>query len=263
MAPAQGSPLGIELGTDKPSLVLLHGWGYDSSCWPKTMLQQLSANYELILLDLPGHGQDVQSLNRGNSIARLDEWIAVTKRRLPQHYHLMGWSLGAQIAIRMAYNDHRIQSLLLLAVNPKFTTCDNWPAAMLPDLLMRFEQGYQEFAHKTLRRFASLQAQGSVNPKLLAAHMLEIMPVQVDKILGLRLLQVLDERAHFSQLLQPCYLELAQDDHLVPRAWVNQLQLPSNVQLHYVLGGHGYLLEQESIGTTMLEFLQLRCNSDA
>ena len=263
MGPAQASTLGIELGVHKPSLVLLHGWGYDSGCWPKSMLQQLSAHYALILLDLPGHGQDATSLNQGNSIEHLDEWIAITKRRLPQHYHLMGWSLGAQIAIRMAHNDSRIQGLLLMAVNPKFITCDNWSAAMLPDLLRRFEQGYQDLAHKTLRRFASLQAQGSANPKLLAARMIELMPVQAEKILGLKLLQALDERLHLSQLSQPCFLELAEDDGLVPWAWVNQLQLPSNIQLNSVLGGHGYVLEQESIGTKMLEFLQLGCNSDA
>jgi pimeloyl-ACP methyl ester carboxylesterase len=263
MVPVPVSTLDTQSGAYKPSLVLLHGWGYDSTCWPKKMLQQLSANYDLILLDLPGHGEDNHSLDSSNSIEQLDGWIAMTKRQLPQQYHLMGWSLGAQIAIRMAHNDSCIRVLLLMAVNPKFITSDDWPAAMLPDLLMRFEQGYQLLANKTLRRFAHLQAQGSPSPKLLASKMIQLMPVQAGKILGLKLLQELDERTHLSQIQQPCYLELAEDDELVPRAWVNQLQLPSNVQVNYVSGGHGYLLEQEAIGTKMLEFLQLGCASDA
>ena len=88
------------------------------------MLQQLRVDYELIVLDLPGHGQDPSELNPHHSINQLDEWIRVTKARLPQRYDLMGWSLGGQIAIRMAHNDSRIQRLILMAVNPKFILLD-------------------------------------------------------------------------------------------------------------------------------------------
>ena len=255
--------LDAALDLHKPTLVLLHGWGYDHRCWPEGLLQQLSPSYHLILLDLPGHGQDACLVDDRNSVEQLDEWIVATKRRLPSQYHLMGWSLGAQIAIRMAHDDRSIQSLTLMAVNPKFMSSDEWPVAMSPELLARFEQGYEAQAGKTLRRFASLQAHGSENPKLLAAQMIQLMPLQPQKILGVKLLQELDERAHLRQLSQPCYIELAQDDELVPSDWVNHILLPDNMQIHYVVGGHGYLLEQDGINTTMAKFIDVGVGHDA
>lgn len=221
------------------------------------MLQSLRSKYTLILLDLPGHGHDTFVADGRDDIALLDEWILVTKQNLPCQYHLLGWSLGAQVAIRMAHYDAGIQSLTLMAVNPKFMSSSDWPRAMLPELLAQFQYGYDTLANKTLRRFASLQAQGSGDPKLLLAHMVRHMQVQIEKRFGLKLLQQLDEREHLCQLTQACYLELATDDALVPCGWVDQLNLPNNVQVNYVEGGHGYLLEQHSVTPTMAEFLHL------
>ena len=252
-----------KLNTAKPTLVLLHGWGYDNTCWPKAMLQRLRTNYDLVLLDLPGHGQDPYAVDNRNSIEQLDEWITTTKKLLPNQYHLMGWSLGAQIAIRMAHDDSSILSVMLMAVNPKFMSGNEWPAAMSPELLARFEQGYETQASKTLRRFSSLQAQGSENPKLLAAQMIQLMAVLPQKLFGLVLLQELDERAHLRQLSQPCYIELAKSDELVPSDWVNHIRLPNNVQIYYVAGGHGYLLEQDGINKTMAKFIDVGVGNDA
>jgi pimeloyl-[acyl-carrier protein] methyl ester esterase len=241
----------------KPTLVLLHGWGYDNTCWPKAMLQWLRLSYDLVLLDLPAHGQDHWVVDGRNSIEQLDQWIVATKKTLPSQYHLMGWSLGAQIAIRMAYNDSCVQRLILMAVNPKFVTSHDWPAAMSLELLVMFEQGYETHANKTLRRFASLQAQGSANVKSATAQMVQLMPVQAQKIFGLKLLQQLDERTHLCKLSQPCYIELAQDDKLVPSEWVNDLPLADNIQIHYLVGGHGYLLEQHGISSPMANYINV------
>lgn len=240
---------------DKPNLVLLHGWGYDHHCWPDLMLQNLQAQYQLILVDLPGHGKDTFIANGDDHISQLDEWIFATKQFLPNQYHILGWSLGGQIAIRMAHEDRRIQSVTLMAVNPKFTSAAYWPNAMLPKLLTQFQKGYETLANKTLRRFASLQAKGSKNPKPLVAHMLMLMEVQWGKVFGLHLLKELDERLHLCQLTQPCYIELATKDALVPWRWVGQLSLPTNVQVNYVEGCHGYLLEYPGITKEMTKFL--------
>lgn len=253
-------PLAAPLDTDKPCLVLLHGWGYDRHCWPEKMLQQLRLNHQLILLDLPGHGQDGYEITWDQSIEQLDEWINTTKQSLPQSYYLMGWSLGAQIAIRMAHNDRRIKGLMLMAFNPKFTISAAWPAAMAEELLLSFQQSYETSAGKTLSRFASLQAQGSTKPKLLAAHMITLMAVKSEKIGGLKLLQLLDERAHLQQLSQPCCIELAKDDELAPSAWVEHLVLPKHIKIKWVAGGHGFLLDAEATHTVGFSLLQLRAS---
>jgi len=93
--------------------------------------------------------------------------------------------------------------------------------------------------------------------------MIQLMPVQPQKIFGLQLLQELDERTHLRQLPQPCYIELAQGDELVPSDWVNHILLPNNMQVHYVAGGHGYLLEQDGINKTMAKFIDVGVGNDA
>lgn len=242
----------------KPTLVLLHGWGYDKACWPRSMLEQLELTYQLIMVDLPGHGDDVFIADNRSCIEQLDQWIISTKSHLPSHYHLLGWSLGGQIAIRMAHGDDRIKSLALMATNPKFICNGHWPKAMSKELLTQFERDYQTIPGKTLRRFASLQAQGCTKPKTQAAQLAMLMHEQPQKAFGLQLLRELDERNHLSQLSQPCFIELAQDDILVPWQWVSQITLPDTAQINYVAGGHSYLLERGSVETAMVKFFQNR-----
>jgi pimeloyl-ACP methyl ester carboxylesterase len=247
----------LALATSKPYLVLLHGWGYNSTCWPASMLQRLRTRYELILLDLPGHGHDTFVEDGRNHLVQLDEWIIATKKSLPCQYHVLGWSLGAQLAIRMAHNDTRIQSVILMAVNPKFITSNNWPSAMMPELLAQFHHDYETLPNKTLRRFANLQAQGSILPKILVTQVIKLMQVKEENAFGLHLLQQLDEREHLCKLTQLCYIELAKGDSLIPYGWVEQLKLPNNVQVSYVKGSHGYLLEQYAVTHKMANFLNL------
>ena len=144
-----------------------------------------------------------------------------------------------------------------MAVNPKFISSNNWPKAMLPKLLLQFDQGYQALAEKTLRQFAMLQAKGSAKPKQLGVHLMNLMLPKRQKILGLKLLYALDERDHLCQLSQPCFLELANADEIVPNVWVSELKLPNNVQINTVSGGHAYFLEPQGMGATMAKFLRV------
>ena len=51
-------------------LVLLHGWGASSDCW-RSALPQLRRQFNVTLIDLPGHGR-----SQSHRVSSVDEFIA-------------------------------------------------------------------------------------------------------------------------------------------------------------------------------------------
>lgn len=82
-----------ELG--RPTLLLLHGFTGSSQTWSEH-LPALERRFDAIALDLPGHG--------GRSGARSVEDTARMLAKLAQSgpIHVLGYSLGARIALRLA-----------------------------------------------------------------------------------------------------------------------------------------------------------------
>ncbi|MGY1620746.1 alpha/beta fold hydrolase [Geodermatophilus sp. SYSU D00965] len=81
----------------KPTMVLLHGVGLDSTMWaPVTAL--LPDDVEVLALDLPGHGRRRPAPD-GVTLADLAEDVAAS---VPPGAHLVGFSLGALVAQHLA-----------------------------------------------------------------------------------------------------------------------------------------------------------------
>jgi pimeloyl-[acyl-carrier protein] methyl ester esterase len=251
--------VGHESCPDQANLVLIHGWGYDNSCWPDGLVAQLERHFNVILLALPGHGgasEHVLNTTDGDDcVDQLDAWLDVTKAQLPNRYHVLGWSLGGQVAIRLAHNNNHVDRLILLATNAKFVRDHDWQQGMGLELLIQFVEKYQAQPGKTMRRFASLQALGCEQSKTLAAHLVEHMAPESSKLLGLKLLHTLDERAHLKVLTKPCLIELATDDQLVPKDWVEKLMLAPTCKVNLVAGGHAYVLQSETLAARVIAFL--------
>jgi len=241
------------------NLVLIHGWGYNNSCWPDGLVAQLERYFNVILLDLPGHSgapEPVLDTAYGDDcVDQLDAWLDVTKAQLPNRYHVLGWSLGGQVAIRLAHNNSHVDRLVLLATNAKFVRDHDWQHGMSLELLTQFVEKYQAQPAKTMRRFASLQALGCEQSKTFAAQMVAQMAPESSKLLGLKLLHTLDERAHLKVLTRPCLIELATDDQLVPKDWVEQWVLAPTCMVNLVAGGHAYVLQSETLASRVIAFL--------
>jgi pimeloyl-ACP methyl ester carboxylesterase len=81
----------------KPTMVLLHGVGLDSTMWaPVTAL--LPDDVEVLAPDLPGHGRQRPAPD-GVTLADLAEEVAES---VPPGSHLVGFSLGALVAQHLA-----------------------------------------------------------------------------------------------------------------------------------------------------------------
>ena len=245
--------------SNQVNLVLIHGWGYSNRCWPGALVAQLERHFNVILLALPGHsGTPECEFDAGNSddcVDQLDAWLDATKAQLPSRYHVLGWSLGGQVAIRLAHNNSHVDRLILLATNARFVRDHDWQYAMDLELLKQFVENYQAQPGKTMRRFASLQASGCEQSKPLATQIVAQMAPVSSKLLGLKLLHTLDERAHLQGLAIPCLIELAADDQLVPKDWVEQLVLAPTWEVNLVAGGHAYVLQSDTLASRVIAFL--------
>jgi pimeloyl-ACP methyl ester carboxylesterase len=86
-----------------PPLVLLHGIGHRRQAWD-AVLDRLAPYRDLIVVDLPGHGESPPLENTGSSVA--DALVAETMALLDQlgleRAHFAGSSLGGRLALEAA-----------------------------------------------------------------------------------------------------------------------------------------------------------------
>jgi pimeloyl-[acyl-carrier protein] methyl ester esterase len=155
--------LWIEREGRGPALVMLHGWGLNLRVFD-ALSQRLSDSFERIRVDLPGHGRSHEpaDLERdGWSHAALAAQLLAA---LPARFTLLGWSLGAQVAIEMAAAaPARVDALLLVSATPRFAAAPDWPWGAAPEVLTGFARQLQADYRGTVRDFLDLQVRGSRN----------------------------------------------------------------------------------------------------
>ncbi|MEQ6886130.1 alpha/beta fold hydrolase [Salicola sp. Rm-C-2C1-2] len=104
-----------ELARDRPTLVLVHGFGANKENWLK-LGQELEGEYNLVAPDLPGHGDSVQKPDLSYRIRDQAQRVMQLMARLGiDNAHLAGNSMGgAIVAVAAAEYPGRVTSLTLL-----------------------------------------------------------------------------------------------------------------------------------------------------
>lgn len=135
-------------------LICLHGWGLNRQVFHSLQLRWPGP---LQALDLPGHG-GVPAV----AGATLDAWADALLPQIPPRCALLGWSLGGQLALRLAQRaPDRVQRLVLVATTPRFVAAPDWAHGMAPDTLQRFAEGLARDWQATVDEFLQLQVRGS------------------------------------------------------------------------------------------------------
>lgn len=199
-----------------PDLFLVHGWGMNAAVW-KPFGDQLSERYRVTAVDLPGHG-----LSPGRIEPTLRAWAEACIDAAPARAVWVGWSLGAQVALRAALDaPARVRRLVLLAGTPRFTRGADWPHATPEKLGRQFAGALLQDPAGTLERFLALQVRGSAESsetlRVLRGALRDRPPPRPETLEdGLRLLLTCDLRADL-KTLQPRSLWLfGERDTLVP-----------------------------------------------
>lgn len=244
------------LGEEGPDLLLLHGWGVNSTVW-EPVLEDLSAHFRVYLIDLPGFGESQEIAEYS-----LDAIVEHILQIVPEQSIWCGWSLGGVIASHAGYlYPDKIGKLIQVCTSPKFVSEQDWPGVDSV-VFKNFKLGLLENSDKTLARFISLQAMGCASARkdtLTLKKLLVDTPTASLTALseGLDLLNNSDLRSEFSQLRIPCLSIFGQFDSLVPieTSFAMQKLLLSSQQKIFLHSSHApFISESAEFVDTIVEF---------
>ena len=137
-------------------VALLHGWAMNLRVFDG-LSAALASTHRVTAIDLPGHGRS--PWRAGLTPTAIADWLL---EELPERCALLGWSLGGQLALRIAARaPARVSRLVLLATTPRFVAGEDWPHGLEPELLQRFATGLETDYARTVSDFLELQVRGS------------------------------------------------------------------------------------------------------
>ncbi len=203
-----------------PEIVLLHGWANNREVW-RPLLARLRGWANVTLLDLPGLAPGLPA--RADC---LDEIVAELLGQCPDQALYIGWSLGGQVATKLALTyPERASALVTLASNPHFVAMPDWPG-MAPATFSAFCEDARQRPAPTLRRFQGLQASGSAQPRDLIRELSALHTGEGGDLpaAGLAWLAELDTRGSLQALNIPQLHLLAGADAMVPATTADRLQ---------------------------------------
>jgi pimeloyl-[acyl-carrier protein] methyl ester esterase len=238
-------------------LVLLHGWALNRRVFDD-LIEQLGR--DCIALDLPGHGM-AEASDVWSPAALATHMLA----QMPPTFDLLGWSLGAQVAVEIAaVAPERVSRLVLVGATPKFTQSVDWPHAVTTNTLDMLATQLCRHPTRTIADFLALQVRGSTAATNTLSRLQQSLRAggagaDAALVAALEWLRTTDQRSRLSSIQQPSLVVAGQYDRIVhPEASKSLAQsLPNALYLEIPRCGHApFLSHPEHLHALLQEFLQ-------
>ena len=254
--------MSIHVGTSGsgPHLALLHGWGLNSAVWD-SVIQPLAAHFTLHVIDLPGHGY-----SGAEPFTSLESAADTIIDVLPERTHLLGWSLGGQVALSIAQRHAtRVDKLVLVATTPRFVEAADWPfgkkAQVLDDFAARLTNSYAA----TIRGFLALQTLNQPNARATIAALQLVMssrgePTAAALQAGLNILRTSDQRADIAGIQHRALVMQGDHDALTAERAAHWLadHLPNAQYAMIEHAAHAPFLSHQTVFVQLLhDFLKI------
>jgi pimeloyl-[acyl-carrier protein] methyl ester esterase len=200
-------------------VVMLHGWGMNLRVFDQLrhdLAQAAPAARATWAIDLPGHGRSPWWPGAAAFEVQCDAIIAA----LPPRCVLVGWSLGAQLAMALAARaPQRVAALVLLAATPRFARAADWPHGTAPDVLETLRAQLEHDWRQVLEDFVWLQVRGSRDAQDTADRLAGALarhgePDPQALRAGLQLLDGVDLRATVAAIRQPALVVSGLNDRV-------------------------------------------------
>lgn len=214
----------------KITLVFIHGWGVNSAIWEPT-IQRLKQYFDIITVDLPGFGLNIDNTLSDYSLDNIVEKIQLSINK-PAVY--IGWSLGGLVATKLALNfPEKVLGCITVASSPCFLNKETnesiWPGIQ-PNVLKMFHQQLTKNTQKTIDGFLKIQAMGSphVRQDIKAIRDLVMqysLPTKQTLDDSLKLLETVDLREQLSFIEVPFLRLYGKFDALVPKHVIEKIAL--------------------------------------
>jgi pimeloyl-[acyl-carrier protein] methyl ester esterase len=245
-------------------VVLLHGWASHPQVF-RGLARTIEKNFRVQVMALPGYGDGSETTACSPyTLERIADTLAAIA---PKQCDVIGWSLGAQVAMTWAQRaPKQINRLALIAATPCFTQRtgeqNTWPHAVTPMVMRQFTSAIQRDRPAVLRRFVALQSLGDkhevrVAHKLRTALFTNTLPSQEVLEAGLEILKSTDLRAMLPSIQQPVLVIHGENDAVTPcAAGVALAQALPNARFHKVAGaGHApFLTDPDAVALLLQEF---------
>jgi len=167
------------------------------------------------ILDLPGYSDSPLIVD---FYAAADDLAA----RLQPRTHLVGWSLGAQMALAIAARaPEKVGKLVLIAGTESFVQRAGWPHAMPPEILAEFAANVATDIGAILPRFVGGFNRGDARAKEVTRILLDLadpLPPAATLATGLGWLRDVDLRPLAPLVEAPTLLVHGANDPLMPLA---------------------------------------------
>jgi len=252
----------------KKHFVLLHGFGTDSRVFA-SFGHKLSKDYDVLMVDIPGHGQTKEVF--GDFAFSAYTILHALDVHLKEPYHLLGWSMGGEIALEMwkqskkrcrderCEHDHNnISSLILISSTPRFVEADDFKIGMNKAVFSKFKKGIKDDAGKTMDDFYRMIFSDNEDPSKILPSLKEQTPSHKTLLDCLDSFESFDERKVLPTITVPALIIAGDKDAVIdPRASMHMSQEVKGSTIKMFKGeGHAPFIthEKEVIGA-ICEFL--------
>jgi len=197
-------------------VVLLHGWGFSAGVWDD-LAGRLGPRLRVHVPDLPGYGAAPAC-----EPWTLEAMADAMARAAPRRCHVVGWSLGGEVALAWARRaTHQVRRVALIGTTPCFTSRPGWPCATAPAVLREFGRSLIADRSGTLARFVAVQARGDARARQFVGVLRQLSEGNAtDDVLasGLGVLASADLRRELPRVRQPALVMHGARDRIVPPA---------------------------------------------
>jgi pimeloyl-[acyl-carrier protein] methyl ester esterase len=258
------------------SLVLLHGWALNLRVFDAlvTRLDAWSKRADGVPLaisrmDLPGHGRALEPAAIHHHDAARGWDIGLTAahllQQMPPRCVLLGWSLGAKLAMEIAAQaPERIAGLVLVSPTPRFAVAADWPYGAAPEVLDALAGHLRDDYRRTISEFLGLQVRGSANAQETLASLRAALLAQGEcppEVLwrSLKLLHEVDQRPRLLLIQSPTLVIAGQYDRVVhPHASRALAELIRGARFEEIprCGHAPFLSHAEEFGGLLEDFLR-------
>lgn len=250
--------LHIETLGHGPDLALLHGWALHGGIWDGVR-DSLAERFRVHVVDLPGYGRSPAC--EPYTLEALARSVA---RALPERTHVVGWSLGGQVALQWAQlAPQQIGKLILMGTTPCFRQREDWTHGLSEPVLAEFAISLEQDYEGTLKRFLSLQARSGDETRATIAALREKLfargqPSTETLRAGLAILSEVDLRQQLSTIQHATLVIHGSHDTLTPAAagqWLAQALLQAQLEIVHGAAHAPFLSHSQTTLDAMMRFL--------
>lgn len=249
-------------------LVFIHGWGLNSGVW-QPCVEKLKKHYQVITVDLPGFGINVDADISPYSLENIAQIIQKSiQQTIGRSAVYIGWSLGGLVATEIARsNPQSTLALVTIASSPCFIEQENWPG-IPANVLALFHRQLEQDTRKTIENFLKIQAMGSPHVRQDIKEIRDLvmqyqMPSKATLDNSLKFIEQADQRFYLSHIKLPFLRTYGRLDGLVPKKVISQIDAlaPDSAKYIFEQASHApFISEHETFIRILTSWLSENVN---